>query len=74
MTDADAAIDRVSRKTARARLERLLFLAVGVAGVVYGALLFPGRSGISGQSPQLIPSYADFLVFVAVVMPILLSV
>jgi two-component sensor histidine kinase len=74
VTHADSPIDRVSRHTARARLERLLFLAVGVAGVVYGALLYPGKGGISGQSPQLEPTYAWLLVFVALVMPVLLGV
>jgi two-component sensor histidine kinase len=71
--DADAPIDRVSRHTARARLERLLFLAVAVAGVVYGALLFPGPGGIQAQAPQLEPLYAWFLVFVAILMPVVLG-
>ena len=74
MTEAESPIDRVSRHTARARLERLLFLAVGVAGLVYGLLLYPGSGGIKGQSPQLEPTYAWFLVIVSLVLPVMLGV
>src|SRR5690606_19953146 len=63
-----------SRQTARARLERVFWLAVGIAGVVYGILLYPGKAGIAGQSPQLIGWFAIFLVFVAVLMPVLLGI
>lgn len=73
MTEAKRPIDRVSRNTARARLERLLYLAVGIAGIVYGLLLYPGKAGIAGQSPQLETTYAWFLVIVSVVFPILLG-
>lgn len=74
MTPSSAPHDRVNRHTARARLERVFWTAIGIAGVVFGVLLYPGTAGIQGQSPQLIDWFAQFLVFVAVVMPVLLGV
>lgn len=74
MTHSDVPLDRVSKNTARARLERVFWIAIGTAGVVYGILLYPGTAGIQGQSPQLMSWFAIFLVVVAVVMPILLGI
>lgn len=74
MTEADAPIDRVSRHTARARLERILYVAIGIAGIVYGALLYPGDAGIAGQTPQLDRVYGIFLIVVALLVPVLLGV
>lgn len=74
MTTASPTIDRVGRDTARARLERILYLAVGIAGVVYGVLLYPGSAGIAGQSPQLLPGYSVVLIFVSIAMPVLFGI
>lgn len=74
MTRDRPRIDRHSRDTARARLERILYLSVGIAGIVYGLLLFPGNAGIAGQTPQLEPWYAWFLIFVTIVAPVLLGI
>lgn len=67
-------IDRVSRSTARARLERNLFASVGLAAAALGLLLYPGYGGIAGQSPQLHSWYAISLVIVVVVMPVALGI
>ncbi len=73
MTAELAPVDRVSEDTARARLERLLYLSVGFAAVLYGLVLFPGKNGIAGQTPQLHPWYGYSLVVVAVGLPLALG-
>jgi len=67
-------VNRVSDDTARARLERLLYSAVGAAAVVYTFVLFPGDSGIGRQNPQLETWYAAALIVVAIALPALLGV
>jgi signal transduction histidine kinase len=74
MTAELTGVDRVSKDTARARLERLLFASVGVAALVYSGVLFAGPSGISEQTSQLDPWYAYGLIAVAIVFPMALGV
>ncbi len=67
-------IDRVTRGTARARLERNIYTALGFAAVALGVLLYPGYGGIQGQHPQLYPAYAVGLAVVAVGLPAMLGI
>lgn len=74
MTAELTGIDRVSKDTARARLERLLYASVGVAAVVYSGVLFAGPNGIGEQTAQLDPWYAWGLILIAIVFPMALGV
>lgn len=65
---------RVSKSTARFRLERLLYSSVGFATLVYGFLLFPGKKGIEGQTPQLQAWYGYGLILIAIVLPLALGI
>jgi len=69
-----APVDRVSEDTARGGLERLLYTSVGVAAVVYTAVLYPGLGGIKGQFPQLEIWYAWGLVLIGIVFPFALGI
>ncbi len=62
-------VDRVSEDTARGRLERLLYTSVGIAAVVYTAVLYPGLGGIKGQFDQLEIWYAWSLVLIGIAFP-----
>lgn len=73
MSEGLTLMDRVSDDTARARLERLLYFVIGLAAVVYGAILYPGINGIAGQTPQLEPWYGYGLIVVTIGLPLLLS-
>ncbi len=59
---------------ARARLERVLFLSVGIAAVAYMGILYPGSAGIAGQTPQLVPWYGIGLIVAAVGLPLVLAI
>jgi len=71
---ATFAVDRISRTTAHARVERVLLSSVALATVCLTALLYPGFGGIQGQFPQLHPWYAWALLGVVSGMPVLLGV
>lgn len=74
MSTALAPVDRASEDTARGRLERLLYTSVGVAAVVYTAVLYQGLGGIKGQFPQLEIWYAWGLVLIGIVFPFALGI
>ncbi len=65
---------RMDKKTSRFRIERLLYSSVGFAALVYGFLLFPGKKGIQGQTPQLESWYGYGLILVAVLLPFALGI
>ncbi len=68
-----APVDRVSEDTARARLERLLYSSVGLAALIYAAVLYAGSGGIAMQTPQLEAWYGAGLIAVAIIVPVALG-
>lgn len=56
-------------RPARERIQRTLILAVGIAALVFGALLAPGPSGFLAQIDQLRPPFGMATVAVGVVIP-----
>lgn len=58
--------------TARDRMERVIFVAAGIGGVVFTSLLAPGHSGFLAQRDQLQPWFWAATLIFATVIPVLL--
>src|SRR5690606_18098862 len=61
-------------RNARERLERVLYLALGIGAVIFGGLLAGGAGGIVAQYSQLAAWYAPTAVAIAVLIPSLFVV